>query len=137
MTCMDKVLSSIFEKQITFTILPRLKEMESRIQFASQRFLKRKQVSSTSQIINNKVNLVTLSFRARPNKNVLLTPISALTCTKRCSVAVAFLSRSMPTADWQLVPKCPFREYEAFLCQLPMHNLSSFIVKAFKLSGVQ
>ena len=34
-TCMNKVVSSVFEKQITFTILPRLKEMEFRIQFAS------------------------------------------------------------------------------------------------------
>lgn len=92
-TCMNKVLSSIFEKQITFTILPRLKEMEFRIQFASQRFLNRKEVSSTAWIINSKVKLVTLSFIARcSRKKVPLSPSTVLIRTKRCSFAVAYFS---------------------------------------------
>lgn len=67
-TRMNKVLSSIFEKQVTFTVLPRLKEMEFRIQFASQRFLNRKEISFTAWIINSKVKLVTLSFIARSSR---------------------------------------------------------------------
>lgn len=41
-TCTNKVLSSIFEKQITFAILLWLKKMEFRIQLCSQKFLNRK-----------------------------------------------------------------------------------------------
>lgn len=92
-TCMNKVLSSIFEKQITFTILPRLKEMEFRIQFASQRFLNRREISSTAWIINSKVKLVTLSFTARSSrKTVPFSPSTVLIGTKRCSFAVAYFS---------------------------------------------
>lgn len=92
-TCMNKVLSSIFEKQITFAILPRLKEMEFRIQFASQRFLNRKEVNSTAWIINSKVKLVTLSFTAKSSREkVPLSPSTVLIHTKRCSFAVAYFS---------------------------------------------
>lgn len=43
-SCRNKVLSSIFEKQIIFPIFLRLKEMEFRIQLGSQKFLNRKEV---------------------------------------------------------------------------------------------
>lgn len=72
---MNKVLSSVFEKQITFTILPRLKELEFRIQFASQRFLNRKGIK-VSQL----------------GSLIVLLSSTVLSSTKGCTSAVPYFS---------------------------------------------